>query len=252
MSQQQNYDRVYNYPKSSCDCYECTNKKYKFGDGLPSNLSVPGCKVPDYFQCYDREYISEKMEPVHKEGIEFINPQAYTEAYSDHFGVVDCKKHECDTCTEPQFASWDPRTWSATHNQYLTFDRPPLEGTVKLSEVYDKKLKGYGQGYRTHSDISAGDTLYYIDKWREDPYYSPLFSEPAVKVTKVVYKDPMGGISPEYQRHVPYKNPITDDTCNYDPYCLSSVRDTQMFRDDIMTGILSKHINKQRWESRWT
>ena len=245
--------RLYMYPKSSCTCYQCTTNKYEFPTGKPTNLSVRSCKVSDYYDCKNRRvFDNAHMEPQDKNGIEWINPNVYAESYSKSFGMIDCKedaKDPCNTCPEPQFVSWDPRTWSATHNQYLTFDRPPLETAPKLKDIYNKDLKGYGQGYGTYSDITAGNIIYYNDKSREDAYYDPLFAHPA-QVNTVLYKDPMGAMKPEYPRTVDYKNPVSDTDCDYGEYCLSFIKDTQMHREDILSGIMTQK-NQQRWMPRW-
>lgn len=248
------YDRVYNYPKSSCTCYDCDSKQKNVDKGIKTNLAIRNCNTPVILDCTNRQFISQKNEPQSKSGIQWINPQLYTESYSPHFAKVkDCDNCDdnCNTCTTEQYASWDPRTWSAVHNQYLTFSRPPLESSVKLSEVYSDKLKGYGQCYQSYDDINAGNIAYYIDRSREDAYYPPNFTQPSVNVTKVVYKDPMGALKPEYQRQIPYKNPVTNPSCDYEPFALSFLKDTQTHRDDIMTGLLSK-TNQQRWEPRWS
>jgi len=146
-------------------------------------------------------------------------------------------------------SSWDPRLYSATHGDYITLDKPPLESKVPLNEIYNKNLKNYGQNYRTYSDVNAGNVLYYVDKSREDPYYSPLFAQPA-RVGTVVYKDPMGAMKPEYPRIVKNSELIGNDQCDTEGYCLTWMRDTQKFREDILSGIMAP-INQQRWSPRW-
>jgi len=250
-------DRVYIYPQSSCTCYNCTtNKKYesvKNTNGKPSNLSVRGCSVPSHFDCYNRKYVGTNTQPKDSQEmkINYINPQAYTQNYAKSFMAVDCKEPDaCRQCPNPQYGSWDPRTWSATRNQYITFETPPLDGSIKLKDIYNDNLKGYGQNYQTYSDINAGQIVYYVDKSREDAYYRPLFNE-NVQVDTLVYKDPMDAMKPEYPRVTPYKNPITDESCNYGEYCLSFIKDTNMFREDILASNMVK-INQQRWMPRWS
>lgn len=249
------YDRVYMYPKSSCNCYDCKSEPPHFPPkkGVPTNLSVRDCDVSNYYDCYDRRVIDTRKQPEQKSGkYQWINPEAYSKSYSKSFAMaVDCRhpQDHCDKCPEPQFGTWDPRTWSATHNQYLTFDRPPLESTPKLKDIYNEELRGYGQGYRTYSDITAGQILYYTDPSREDAYYKPLFSHP-VETSTVVYQDPMGAMKPEYPRQVPFSNPVTDNKCDYGEYCLSWIRDSQMHREDILASQMAKR-NQERWMPRW-
>jgi hypothetical protein len=183
-----------------------------------------------------------------KSGITPINPQAYQDQYATNFDKIKCEDTQ-GCCPTTQYASWDPRLYSATHNQYITFDRPPLESKIPLSEIYDKKFKGYGQGYETYKDINAGNVLYYNNAAREDPYYSPLFSQPA-RVGTVVYKDPMGAMKPEYPRIVDNTKLVGDDQCDNQGFCLSWMRDSQNHREDILSSQMSK-INQQRWMPRW-
>jgi len=214
------------YPKSSCRCYRCTQKKDVFPKGVPTNRAVRGCKVSPYFECYDRHLVKTNVQVKDDEKIDitYINPKVYTEKYSDDFQAVDnCKKNMGSP--QPQYASWDPRTWSATSNDYTTFDRPPLSSSIKLKNIYNDDLKGYGQNYKSYNDVTAGQIIYYTDKSREDAYYRPIFNE-KVKVGTVIYQDPMGAIKPEYPREVPYTNPITDKSCNNGDYCLSFIKDT--------------------------
>jgi hypothetical protein len=240
-------NRIYPYPKTSCSCYFCSEEEYKFPTGHPTNLSVRDNKVSKYYDCHNHRNISSKIQPSipEKTGYLMINPQAYTENYSVNFQPV-----ESTCCPETQYFSRDPRLWSGTHAQYTTFSHPPIDHTTKLKDIYDKKLKYYGKGYKTYSDISAGNIVYYIDKSQEDAYYKPLFSHPA-ETQKRIYVDPMGGVKPEYPRSIHYNNPINDTTFDNDPFCLSFIKDTQNHRQDILAANMSK-INQQRWEPRWS
>jgi hypothetical protein len=239
------------YPKTSCNCFQCTGEDHKFPTGVPTNLSVRNCKVSDFYDCQNRRVVGFHDAVKAKEGLNLINPQAYQEQYSTKFDQVDCDTGCGDACgVKPTYASWDPRLYSAVHNQYITLDRPPLESDVPLDQVYDKKLKRYGQGYKTYADVNAGNVLYYVDKSREDPYYSPLFAQPA-RVATVVYKDPMGAMKPEYPRIVPNTKLIGDTDCDNEGYCLSWIRDSQKHREDILASQMAK-INQRRWEPRWS
>ena len=43
------------YPQSSCLSYDCTNNNYShIYSGVPTNLSVYNCEVPDYFDCFNK------------------------------------------------------------------------------------------------------------------------------------------------------------------------------------------------------
>lgn len=245
-------DKLYIYPKSSCTCYGCTKNSYTFPDGKPSNLAVRGCKVSPYYDCFDRRLVGINDQPKDDETkhITFINPQLYTDNYAKNFDEVKCNdSSHCNHCTSPQFASWDPRTWSATRDQYLTFDNPPLDYTPKLKDIYNANMKNYGKNYETYSDINAGQIIYYTDSSREDAYYKPIFDN-KVRTGTVMYQDPMGAMKPEYPRVVPYENPTTNNNCDNGDYCLSFIKDTNMFREDIIASNMAK-TNQSRWMPRW-
>ena len=241
-------NRIYMYPKTSCNCFQCTGEEHKFPTGVPTNLSVRDCHVSEFYDCQNRRVVGFHNAVSNKSGIVPINPQAYQDQYATNFDKIKCESGDC-SCPTTQYASWDPRLYSAVHNQYITFDTPPLESKVPLDQVYNKKLQGYGQGYETYSDINAGNILYYTDKSREDPYYSPLFSQPA-RVATVVYKDPMGAMKTEYPRIVEQTKLIGDNQCDNQGYCLSWIRDSQQHREDLLSAQMST-INQQRWMPRW-
>lgn len=245
-------DRIYLYPQSSCECLNCTKDKYKFPKGVPTNLSVRDCCVSNYYDCDNRRLLGTPVQPEDlPNNIQLINPQAYSESYAPNFNKVDCQCPGCPDCPHDTYASWDPRLFNAARVQYITLNRPPLYSTVKLKDIYNKDLEGYGQGYRTYSDINAGQLLYYTNQARQNAYYSPLFDQKS-KVAKVIYKDPMGAMKPEYRRLIEHPNPATENPdCDYSPYCLSWIQDSQNFRNDILARQMSK-INEQRWEPRWS
>lgn len=238
-------NRIYMYPKTSCNCFQCTNEDHQHSSGVPTNLAVRDCHISSSYECRNRRVVGSHESVVKKTGMTPINPQAYHNQYATNFDKIRCN----DTRPPTQYSSWDPRLYSASHNQYITFDNPPLDSTVKLNEVYDKKLEGYGKGYRTYSDINSGNILYYNNASREDPYYSPLFTESA-NVETVVYKDPMGGMRTEYPRTVVQSKLVGDNNCDNDGFCLSWMRDSTRHREDILTGQMAK-INSQRWMPRW-
>lgn len=242
---------LYNYPQSSCPCYNCDKKKYKFAQGTPSNLSIPFCITPDLYECYDGYIFKKSIEPTRKDQKnDYINNQV-TDQYNNTpgFGRIET----ClNSCPKYSYLSSDPRLTVAVRGIRMPLDRPPLDSSVPLKDIYKDELTNYGQDYQTYKDIGAGQILYYTGKDREDAYYEPLFDKQAHSVG-VLYKDPMDNIKPHYDR-IPIgkqPNPSTDTKNNLDGYGLSWLRDSQNQRQNILASQMAK-INQQRWEPRWT
>lgn len=239
---------VYNYPKSSCRCYKC--KKIFLMDlvrDVPTNLSFKNCDTPKMFECYNQKPFSVDIQPKSDYGYINLNPTAMSNAYSKDFYRIECPNN---ACSEVQYTNKDPRLISVAHGgQMLTLDRPPTDKTPKLSDIStDTDLNGYGQKYRTYSDIKGGNIIYYIDKSIQDPFFSPLFSAPA-RVYGTIYRDPMGSIKPQYYRDSLERDPINNNKDSYD--CgLSWMRDSQEHRQDLLARQMYKR-NQEKWESRW-
>src|SRR3989344_4237511 len=239
------------YPKTSCPCANCGKNTRCFfpPNGVPTNMSVLGCKFPACLDCYDRINLGKNiLEPQNKSGWAGLNPQVYSDKFDPHFGKVPCDTKCCPT---PTYIAWDPRLYSATRADYTTLDRPPINGNVLMKDLYKKDLDNYGQGYTPYKDIRDGQIYYYVDRSIDDAYFKPVFAEPAIE-TAVLYKDPMGALKPEYTRTpvVNTENP-TVTTPEFYPYCLSFIQDTQSFREDLMSYQMRKR-NQQRWEPRWS
>jgi hypothetical protein len=171
-----------------------------------------------------------------------------TESYDPLFVQVDCP--ERGFCKKAYTAPGDGRLIDVPRGIQTTLDRPPIQDSVKLDEIYSDKLKNYGTGYKTYSDINAGQIMYYINESQEDPFFSPNFTTSA-KVEATLYQDPMSSIKPAYKR-VPLKsvNPLTNDNKNYEGG-LSFIQDSQEHRADLMSKQMWK-TNQQRWMPRWS
>lgn len=243
---------VYNYPKSSCDCYDCVDNKYADKTGkndIQTNLSVPNCTIPKMFKCYNAKELWTDIEPIPKSGYTSLN--TLENKFSDDFQKIECGNPQ--SCPKVQYATKDPRLISASHGgQVLTLDRPAFSSTVKLDNVAtDKSLNKYGQNYKTYSDITGGYVQYYIDKSQEDPYFTPNFTVPAYS-NGVLYVDPMSSVKPQYYRKPVKCNNLLDTEINNfdDSGCLSWMRDSLETREDLMSRQMAVR-NQQRWESRW-
>lgn len=242
-------DIVYDYPQSSCQCYNCSKKNYHFPtSGVPTNLSVRNCNISSYYDCFDRRPFKQAIEPHLKEGFNIYNPEVALQSYAPEFQKIACKNDkDCSTV----YISTDPRLIDVPRSQLLPLDRPPYDDTVKLENVYtDKTLRRYGKDYRTYSDINAGQITYYTDKSIEDAFFQPNFSTSATMVG-TMYKDPMGAMKPQYDRY-PLKcdNHLNTDKDSYDGG-LSWISDSMEFRQDLMAKQMRKS-NQTRWSPRWT
>lgn len=241
---------VYNYPKSSCDCYNCQHTN-NYGDnvGLPTNMSVRNCNVPNVFNCYNQLQFGQNIVPMDKKGETILNPQIIKDNIPKDFQRISCNYPQ--SCNSTQYASPDPRLISVPHTQVLTLDRPPIESTPIFSKniATDIKLNNYGQNYKGYNDINAGQVLYYVNHQLEDPFYNPVFTIPSV-VDSILYKDPMDSIKPQYYRTPVYTNNLLNTKGKEYYGGLSFLEDSMYQREDIM-GLQLLNRNQQRYEPRW-
>jgi hypothetical protein len=241
----------YNYPQSSTDSYQCESKKYNnITKGNFTNMSVLNCTTPKSFQCYNTMVFRNKIEPNTQNGVDILNPQAFTEKYAKDFTEINCSKSKLPGEPKTQYISADPRLISVPHAQSLVLDRPPIQSNIRLSQLTtDKKLNNYGQNYSGYSSINAGQIMYYVDKSIQEPFYNPNFST-STQTYSTLYKDPMDSIKPQYVRK-PFssENPLLVKRDNYRGG-LSWIQDSMDHREDIISRQMSK-INRERYESRW-
>lgn len=236
---------IYDYPKSSCITYECNKNKYQFNDsGTPTNIGTIDCSIPPLFDCYDKVVFNQNIQPINNNGYTYINPQLANQTFDKTFQKVNCNNNYLYTSPDPRLIS------TIRGKQTLFLDRPPYNYSVKLKDIYtDSNLTNYGKNYKSYSDINAGQIMYYTDHSQEEAFFNPNFTDSA-GVTSYLFRDPMGSIKPQYDRY-PLKgqNPITSDKYLYD-HGLSSLDDSEFFRQDIMSKQMSK-MNQSKWSSRW-
>ena len=182
-----------------------------------------------------------QIEPKNNNGFNILNPEAHMNKYANDFFPID---------SGHQWGSYDPRLFSASHTQVLTFDRPPIDGRIPLEKIYtDNSLDEYGKNYRSYSDINAGQITYYIDKSIQDPFFNPIYTNKVLSSGEL-YRDPMGSLKPHYERHLLVPNdPINTPRSSYNG-CLSWIEDSQEHREDLLSKQMRKN-NQQRWEPRW-
>lgn len=246
---------INNYPKSSCNCYKCNEKNYKYPKtGAPTNMSVLGCDFPKYYDCYDTKTFKSGIEPTDVDGFVYLNPKAVENLYhsKEGFYEIDCKNDSDKACSEKQYISQDPRAISSFHDgQQLTFGAPYLDATMKLKDIYtDPKMKDYGKTtYSSYLDVNAGDILYYVDKSISDAFSTPVYANPAYSKGYILV-DPMGGIRPQYDR-CPVKNPnlLQTKKDNFD-YKLSWLQDSNEFREDLIAR-QQRTNNEQIYSTRY-
>lgn len=241
-------NKIQDYPKSSCSCYMCADhlEYHNNKSGTPSNMSIRNCKIPAMYECYNNNLFRSDIEPQNKKGYTIINPQVITNNFANNFDRINC----LNTCPNVQYISKDPRLVSPLHGgQIMTLDRPPLDGTDKLTDVYtDKSLNYYGRGYKTYSDINAGQIVYYNNHEYEDPLFFPNFTKSAY-VSGKLYRDPMGSFKSEYHRKpVTHNNHLDTKNRSYDE--LSWIQDSTEQREDLMARQMAIRF-QQRWEPRW-
>lgn len=267
--------KVYLYPTTNCDCGSCNIKDQKIDVGVPSNLSIPNCKVPKWFSCGDR--IVFKDLKLIKNGrlndVRNINPQLYQQQKSPYFlnaknpskeicfqnGDRECKVNKCP---ENVVVSQDARLFSAPRGDYMTLNEAPIESKPKFDKLYtDPDLINYGKRYSSYQDINAGNITYYNDLSQQTPYFSPNFPESNPKRNDlhlknnifqgVLYKDPMDNYKPEYPMITENRNLITQARDPYlGEYCLTELSDTTKQRQDILACQMAKR-NSQLWTPRW-
>lgn len=241
-------DNIMLYSKTSCPCENC-ERQYAIPTGNKTNLSVSGCTVSPYFDCYSKVEIKSQIEPTNKKNLYALNPQAYNNKLAEGFDKVACKT--APTCPEPSYISLDPRLYDSARATYLPLDRPPMSGQVRLKNIYNKKYTDYGIKENPYEKIDDGQITYYIDESIAPAFFNPVWSEPA-KAKMVLYQDPMGAIKPEHNREILINkiNPVVETPVSY-PYCLSFIQDSQTHREDIMAYQQRKN-NQEKWSARWT
>lgn len=233
---------IYEYPLTSCN--NCVNENSPVTHkGYPTNMSVPDCKFPE---TNDPVVFSDSNQPQPPtRGIKILNPEVLTDNFDKNFRPVE-------SCGYPEFYSSDPRLISVPHmGQHLLLDRPPIEASMRLDEIAtSERLNGYGQNYKSYSDVNAGQIMYTIDKSIQNPYFSPNFTNSSV-ITGYLYQDPMGAVKPRYPNQpLRYDNPVGQTPRNNYVGCLSDMQDTLDQRENIMAAQMSVR-NQQRFEPRY-
>lgn len=236
---------------SSCECRKCDNPNQTSSvKGIKSNTGLGNCKIGTVLTCKGEETFKYSAEPgLYSTTRTFINPDVYSKKRVRNFkkGIFEGKN---------VYTNIDPRLYTSTRDMTTMLDAPPISGKVPLSTIgTDPSLDQYGVGYKTYSDINAGQIIYHTNDSDIETYFSPLFANTADAVG-TLYKDPMDNVKPQYERKVPdvcYSNPASeknpiDMASRFQ--CLSWITDTQAHREDLLSKQMQK-INRTSWSSRW-
>lgn len=264
---------VYLFPQNSCPCSEaCIPPRNPLApvyvNGMEDGKMITDktnreCNVPDMFKhCQNRvvynrvEYGQDQIpySGAQSQNYTNYNPQVYSEKYDRGFGkVMNPPASGFPTIT---YKTRDPRAFDEVRAQSLNFNAPPINGSVKLKDIYDEKYRNYGNigrnalrgecgsGAGGRADINDGQVMYYVGKEREDAYFRPIFSSPA-SVTTMMYKTPMSGVVPEYSRGFPeWKNPTLDQRNDCGHFCASWVRDEDFHRQELFSSYEASQKNR--------
>jgi hypothetical protein len=237
------------YPKSSCQCYGCSNVNRQIAcAGYPTNISVLNCDIPKTLDCINTLPFRRGNQPTDDRGYMMLNPQAYTNKLATDF--IGYSNNCVSGCNSTLYKSSDPRLIDPVLAQDLLLDTVPMDSSLRLDQIYtDPRLCNYGKDYRTYSDITAGQILYYVDRSIQDAYFEPNFVSTA-NVDSYIYQDPMSALKPRYDRYpLSCDNPVQNTKDKFE-YCLSSMQDSTAFREDIMSKQMAK-MNQQSWTARY-
>lgn len=244
-----------NTPNGSCPCNLNIKGHTDVNRGIPTNLGVGNCDYrqrglrnnPVFYNeyepnCWEGDTYKWKVDDINKIEMATYNPDFYP---------VECGQKN-KPCNDTVYFAQDARLFNPLRNQLIRLDRPPYRSTSFLennrvptedySSIYSPENTKYGQGYKTYSDITAGQITYYTDKDISNAYYRPNFTIPT-EVEGVLYRDPMGALKSTYVR----KN-VKAPGEEYNP--LSFIRDTAVHREDIMAGQMTQQ-NQTKWSARW-
>lgn len=133
----------------------------------------------------------------------------------------------------------DRNRWTMKWSQY---DAP--SGTVRPDTVYSPQITAYApRPYGSYGEIVGGQTQYYVSD--TDPYRGPLYQDRA-RVYSVDFRDPMGGIQPEYHR-IPLADPYEGNSDVAQG--LNDLSEECSWREDLMER-QSRGLNGREWKYR--
>lgn len=216
---------IYDDPKSSC----CVQSQNHCGlkEGMRVNIGV--YNHDEDHSCAESNY-----------GFTYLNPQSYQDKVANDFKrSPDCCLQNNGDCNT--FTSNDPRLIDVPRALKVSLDRPPMDSTVQLNDIYcDELLIDYGKNYNTYSDVDGGQILYYSDNKFADVFTSPVFSTPSTANADISF-NPMGVLEIKYTREPRIKSPQMSG--------LSWLNDSTLWREDI-TGLYTAQIREYDWNPK--
>ena len=220
-----NVNIMNDHAKSSCNQYINCKDIDKYD--IPTNLGTYNCAD----ECYNEVFLNEE-EPNPKCGFSYLNPQVYNNKLTCNF-----KKNNNNTYDS---IIDDGRLIDVPRSITMSLDRPPMNSSINLDDIYNTSLNNYGKDYTTYSDINGGQIAYYTDNYLKNAFFNPIFTNPS-EVTGSIYKDPMGRMSMSYER-VPLKQTNNDS--------LSWIDDSTNFREDLMSKQMYSRL-RNNWNTRF-
>lgn len=140
------------------------------------------------------------------------------------------------------FYPFDGRVVDNVRGIRTILDQPAAVGNVDMDLVGTFDNSNYAANYHTYGDIRNGQIGYYVDPSQSQPFEYPVFTLSS-NVDKVIRKDPMDSIKPEY-----ILTPVS--TTLYNVSKDQETRDTLSFREDIMSRQQNLY-NRTSWQNRW-
>jgi len=196
-------------------------------------------------------YRNDFVEPINDNiGISYLPEYQYVEKthrdVADGDGYLNNDTNVTFTRIDPQLVrdneSKNRREENPTRNswsqKYSNLEAAP--GTVAESDIYDPRLTGAGDGYRSYVDQQLGQVRYYygdVDAIRQPNYIVRS------KIDNFDFATPMGAVLPDYIRTPLEKN-------------ARGLAETQFMRDTIehresLMGSQMKKINTNSWQRRY-
>lgn len=168
-----------------------------------------------------------------------------TTHYLNRLGLTempDYKRMPTPYGTQGYFYPMDGRIIDTARGLPIVLDRPAAVGSVDMDIVNRFDNSNYGSVYGSYSDIRNGQIGYYVDQADAQPFSHPVYSIPST-VEKVIRKDPMDAIKPEY-----IKTPVASTLRMISND--QQTRDELSFREDLM-ALQQSRVNRERWQNRW-
>ena len=113
-------------------------------------------------------------------------------------------------------------------------------GTINYEDIYDSRFTGYGDAYRSYSDVNLGQVQYYYSDI--DAHRRPNFVI-RNKVDHMDFTDPMGVTSPYYIRTAGLDD-VKDTVEN------QYTADSLYHREDMMERLMRKR-NSEEWQLKY-